>query len=89
MPAHPDPTFHASAKLAMHAPPEKLAYTVMLSPDFSRRDAFAVVDLSDATRVSLPILSKEHRIGQKRDHRPGFDQCRCFRQLDQSLSFDQ
>ncbi len=36
MPAHPDPTFHASAKLAMQAPPEKLAYTVMLSPDFSR-----------------------------------------------------
>ena len=33
MPAHPDPTFHASAKLAMQAPPEKLAYTVMLSPD--------------------------------------------------------
>ena len=32
MPAHPDPTFHASAKLAMQAPPEKLAYTVMLSP---------------------------------------------------------
>ena len=37
MPAHPDPTFHASAKLAMQAPPEKVAYTVMLSPDFSRR----------------------------------------------------
>ena len=31
MPAHPDPTFHASAKLAMQAPPEKLAYTVMLA----------------------------------------------------------
>ena len=33
MPAHPDPTFHASAKLAMQAPPEKLAYAVMLSSD--------------------------------------------------------
>ena len=29
----------------MQAPPEKLAYTVMLSPDFSRPDALAVVDL--------------------------------------------
>ena len=48
MPAHPDPTFHASAKLAMQAPPEKFAYTVMLSPDFSRPDALAVVDLDPA-----------------------------------------
>jgi len=48
MPAHPDPTFHASAKLAMQSPPEKLAYTVMLSPDFSRPDALAVVDLIPA-----------------------------------------
>ena len=50
MPAHPDPTFHASAKLAMHAPPEKLAYTVMLSPDFSQPDALAVVDLDPGSR---------------------------------------
>ena len=48
--AHPDPTFHASAKLAMQAPPEKLAYTVMLSPDFSRPDALAVVDLDPSSR---------------------------------------
>ena len=50
MPAHPDPTFHASAKLAMQAPPEKLAYTVMLSPDFSRPDALAVVDLDPGSK---------------------------------------
>jgi hypothetical protein len=87
--ARPDSTFHASAKLARQAPPETVADTVMLSPDFSWPDALAVVDLSDATRVSPPILSKEHQIGQKRDHRPGFDQCRRFRQLDQPLSFDQ
>jgi selenium-binding protein 1 len=41
----PDPTFHASAKLAMQAPPEKVAYTLMLSPDFSQPDALAVVDV--------------------------------------------
>ena len=45
MTMRPDPTFHASAKLAMQAPPEKVAYTVMLSPDFSRPDALAVVDV--------------------------------------------
>ena len=50
MPAHPDPTFHASAKLAMQAPPEKLAYTVMLSPDFSQPDALAVVDLDPSSK---------------------------------------
>ena len=50
MPAHPDPTFHASAKLAMQAPPEKLAYTVTLSPDFSRPDALAVVDLDPGSK---------------------------------------
>ena len=50
MPAHPDPTFHASAKLAMQAPPEKLAYTVMLSPDFSRPDGLAVVDLDPGSK---------------------------------------
>ena len=50
MPAHPDPTFHASAKLAMQAPPEKLAYTVMLSPDFSQPDALAVVDLDPGSK---------------------------------------
>ena len=50
MPAHPDPTFHASAKLAMQAPPEKLAYTVMLSPDFSQPDALAIVDLDPGSK---------------------------------------
>jgi selenium-binding protein 1 len=45
MTVRPDPTFHASPKLAMRAPPEKLAYTLMLSPDFSRPDGLAVVDV--------------------------------------------
>jgi selenium-binding protein 1 len=50
MPAHPDPTFHASAKLAMQAPPEKVAYTVMLSPDFSQPDGLAVVDVDPGSK---------------------------------------
>src|SRR4051812_35796582 len=30
MPMRPDPTFHASPKLAMEAPPENFAYTLLL-----------------------------------------------------------
>ena len=41
----PDPTFHASPKLAMEAPPENFAYTLLLSPNFSKPDALAVVDV--------------------------------------------
>ena len=42
----PDPTFHASPKLAMEAPPESFAYTVLLSPDASKPDALAVIDVN-------------------------------------------
>jgi hypothetical protein len=44
MTIRPDPTFHASPKLAMEAPPENFAYTLLLSPDFSKPDALAVID---------------------------------------------
>jgi 56kDa selenium binding protein (SBP56) len=44
MTMRPDPTFHASPKLAMEAPPENFAYTLLLSPDFSKPDALAVID---------------------------------------------
>ncbi len=42
----PDPTFHASPKLAMEAPAENYAFTVMLSPDGAQSDGIAVVDLN-------------------------------------------
>lgn len=45
MTMRPDPTFHPSPKLAMEAPPESFAYTLLLSPDFSKPDALAVVDV--------------------------------------------
>jgi len=45
MSIRPDPTFYATAKLAMEAPVETYAYTLMLSPDFSQPDALAVVDV--------------------------------------------
>jgi len=48
MTMRPDPTFHASPKLAMEAPPENFAYTLLLSPDFSKPDALVVVDVKPA-----------------------------------------
>jgi selenium-binding protein 1 len=50
----PDPTFHASPKLAMEAPPENFAYTLLLSPDFSKPDALAVID----TKPGSPTFSQ-------------------------------
>lgn len=49
MTIRPDPTFHASPRLAMEAPPEKLAFTLMLSPDGTRPDGLAVVDVDPAS----------------------------------------
>src|SRR6185436_10485910 len=49
MSLRPDPTFHASPKLAMEAPPETYAYTLLLSPDFSQPDALAVVNVDRAS----------------------------------------
>ena len=40
----PDPTFHASPKLAMEATSESFAYALLLNPDFSKPDALAVID---------------------------------------------
>ena len=50
MTVRPDPTFHATAKLAMQAPREKYAYTLMLSPDFSQPDGLAVVDVNPKSK---------------------------------------
>ncbi|MGI9370380.1 MAG: selenium-binding protein SBP56-related protein [Ruegeria sp.] len=41
----PDSTFYPSAKLAMEGPVETLAFTLMLSPDFSQPDGLAVVNV--------------------------------------------
>ncbi len=45
----PDPTFYASPKLASEAPPETFAYTLLLSPDFSKPDALAIVDVDPSS----------------------------------------
>ncbi len=46
MTVRPDPTFFASPALAIQAPPEMLAYTLMLSADAAKPDGLAVVDVN-------------------------------------------
>src|ERR1700757_4919801 len=56
MTMRPDPTFHASPKLAMEAAPENFAYTLLLSPDFSKADALAVIDVKPGSRTFSRIV---------------------------------
>jgi methanethiol oxidase len=50
MQLRPDPTFYPSAKLAMQAPPERLAYVATLSVD-GKHDAMEVVDTDPASKT--------------------------------------
>ena len=69
----PDPTFYPSAKMAMQAPGEKLAYVAMLSAQSNgQRDALAVVDVDSASKtygtrvgqVEMPTTGDElHHFG--------------------------
>jgi selenium-binding protein 1 len=68
----PDPTFYPSPRLAMEAEPEHIAYTVLLSPDRSRPDALAVIDVdrqsashgSVINRLVMPFTGDEfHHFG--------------------------
>ena len=54
----PDPTFYPSARLAMQAPAERFGYTALLSPDRSRPDALAVVDLDPASATHGTVLHR-------------------------------
>jgi len=58
MTIRPDPTFHATAKLAMEAPAENHAYTLMLSPDFKQPDGLAVVDVNPKSKSYGKIVHK-------------------------------
>ncbi|MEO1398257.1 MAG: selenium-binding protein SBP56-related protein, partial [Pseudomonadota bacterium] len=53
----PDPTFYATAKLAMEAPVETLAFTLMLSPDGTKPDGIAVVDCDPNSKSYGNIVS--------------------------------
>ncbi len=56
MTMRPDPTFHASPKLAMEAPSENFAYTLLLSPDFSKPDALAVIDVKPGSPTFSQVV---------------------------------
>ena len=56
MTMRPDPTFHASPKLAMEAPPENFAYVLLLSPDFSKSDALAVIDVKPGSSTFSQVV---------------------------------
>ena len=68
----PDPTFYPSPRIAMEAPAERLAYTLLLSPDHSKPDALAVVDVDRGSpnfgkavyRLDMPYRGDEfHHFG--------------------------
>ena len=52
----PDPTFYPTAKIAMEAPAETLAFTLMLSPDGGQPDGLAVVDVDPNSETYGQIL---------------------------------
>ena len=56
MNVRPDPSFYATPKMAMEAPAEKFAYTLMLSPDFTQPDGLAVVDVDPASKTYGEIV---------------------------------
>lgn len=69
----PDPTFYPSARMAMQAPSEKVAFVAMINPqDNGRPDALGVVDVDSASsaygqivgRVDMPQAGDElHHFG--------------------------
>lgn len=68
----PDPTFYPSPRLAVQAPPERLAYVAVLNAGTGRPDALAVVDLDPGSatygrvvhRLELPHRDDElHHFG--------------------------
>jgi len=68
----PDPTFYPSARMAMQAPAEKLAYMAILNVDGTQPDALGVVDLDPQSssygelinRIGMPQAGDElHHFG--------------------------
>jgi methanethiol oxidase len=55
----PDPTFYPSARMAMQAPREKLAYVALLSAKGNGgRDALGVVDVDPASRTYAQLVGR-------------------------------
>ena len=55
----PDPTFYPSARLAMAAPPEELAYVVRVNPnDDGRPDGIVVIDTSPTSSTYGTVVGE-------------------------------
>jgi selenium-binding protein 1 len=54
----PDPTFYPSPRLAMEGEGERFTYTALLSPDRSRPDALAVVDVDRSSKTFGKVLHR-------------------------------
>src|SRR5215831_7679920 len=55
----PDPTFYPSPRLAMQAPPEKLAYVAVFNPkNDGRTDAMTVVDVAPDSPTYGKLVGK-------------------------------
>ncbi|SDR40265.1 selenium-binding protein 1 [Rhizobiales bacterium GAS191] len=52
----PDPSFYPSPRMAMKAPPEKLAYVAAFDPDRRKPDAIAVVDVDPQSPAYSSIV---------------------------------
>ena len=76
MNVRPDPSFYPSPRDAMNAPPEKLAFTLMLSPDFSKEDGLAIVDVDPGSDSFGKIVHSVH-VPYKGDefHHFGWNAC--------------
>jgi selenium-binding protein 1 len=68
----PDPTFYPTAKMAMEAPPETLAYAITLDARGERPDGLAVLDVdpssktygTEVNRLQMPFAGDElHHFG--------------------------
>ena len=66
-----DPTFHPSPRLAMEAEPERIAYTALLSPDASRPDALAVVDVDPSSTTYGTVLHRLDMPNRGDERMPG------------------
>jgi selenium-binding protein 1 len=73
----PDPSFYPSARLAMEAPPESLAYVALLDPtQRERSDAMGVVDLDPSSGSYGQVVSTLEMTGPGDElHHFGWNAC--------------
>src|SRR5262245_23988459 len=73
----PDPTFYPSPKMAMEAPPEKVAFVAMLNVgNGNQKDALGVVDTDPGSSTYGQIVGKvEMPQGDNELHHFGWNAC--------------